>query len=89
MKLFFRMSRERERERERKRERCRLDSEDQPALLIIDDFRGQMIQPICDHLKENNTLMVRVPSNMTLRFHQTHSLSESLQCRIPMKLSCN
>ena len=55
---------ERERERERKREReCRrLDSEGQPALLIIDVFRGQMTQPVLDLLKENDILLLRVSS---------------------------
>ena len=47
------------------RERRRLDSECQPALLIIDVFRGQMTRPVLDLLKENDILLVRVPANMT------------------------
>ena len=38
-------------ERERERECRRLDSEGQPALLIIDVFRGQMTKPVLDLLK--------------------------------------
>ena len=40
------------------RERRRLDSECQPALLIIDVFRGQMTQPVLDLLKENDILLM-------------------------------
>ena len=47
------------------RERRRLDSECQPALLIIDVFRGQMTQPVLDLLEESDILQVRVPANMT------------------------
>ena len=46
------------------RERRRLDSEGQPALLIIDVFNGQMIQPVFDLLKENVIFLVPVPANM-------------------------
>ena len=37
----------------------------QPVLLIIDVFRGQMTQPVLDMLKENSIFLVRVPANMT------------------------
>ena len=46
------------------RGRCRLDSEGQLALLIIDIFRVQMTQPVLDLLKESDILLVRVPANM-------------------------
>ena len=47
------------------RDRRRLDSECQPALLIIDVFRGQITQLVLDLLKKNDIVLVRVPGNMT------------------------
>lgn len=46
-------------------ERNRLGKPDQPALLIWDVFRGQMVDLITDILRENNFFYVYVPSNMT------------------------
>ena len=37
----------------------------QPALLIMDVFRRQMIEDVLIVLKDNNILLVRVPANMT------------------------
>ena len=37
----------------------------QPALLIMDVFRGQMNEDVLTVLKDNNILLVRVPANMT------------------------
>ena len=66
------------------RERRRLDSECQPALLIIDVFRGQMTQSVLGLLKENDILQVRVPNNMTHIFQPL-----DLKSGIPMKLGYN
>ena len=38
---------------------------DQPALLIIDVFSGQMTEPVMEKMRENNIKLVRVPPNMT------------------------
>ena len=37
---------------------------DQPALLIIDVFSGQMTDPVIQRLEENHTKLIRVPPNM-------------------------
>ena len=37
----------------------------QPALLIVDVFRGLMTEDVLIVLKDNNILLVRVPANMT------------------------
>ena len=42
--------------------------ETQPALLIMNVFRGQMTEDALTVLKDNNILLVRVPANMTLIF---------------------
>ena len=39
--------------------------ETQPALLIMDVFRGQMTKDVLTVLKDNNVLLVRVLANMT------------------------
>ena len=54
------------------RERCQLDSERQPNLLIIDVFRGQVTEPVLDLLKENDILLVQVPTNMMYIFQPLH-----------------
>lgn len=38
---------------------------DQPALLIIDVFSGQITDPVLQNLKENHIKLTRVPANMT------------------------
>ena len=43
-------------------------SDKEPALLIMDVFRGQMTEDVLNVLKENNILLVRVPANMTHLF---------------------
>ena len=47
------------------KERVMLDlGKDQPALLIIDVFSGQMTDPVIQKLKENHIKVTRVPLNM-------------------------
>ena len=41
---------------------------DQPALLIIDVFSGQMIDPVIEKIRENSIKLVKVPPNMTQLF---------------------
>ena len=43
-------------------------SDKEPALLIMDVFRGQMTEDVLNVLKVNNILLVRVPANMTHHF---------------------
>ena len=50
------------------KEREILGNKDQPALLILDIFRGQMTSSVTDLLKENNIFFVKVPGNMTQLF---------------------
>ena len=40
-----------------------------PALLLMDDFRGQMTDPVLLKLRESNIFLVRVPPNMNCLFH--------------------
>ena len=40
----------------------------QPALLIIDVFSGQVTKPVIDKITENNIKLVKVPTNMTRLF---------------------
>jgi len=47
------------------KEREILDNKNQPALLILDVFRGQMTSEVTDLLKENNIFFVKIPNNMT------------------------
>ena len=44
----------------------------QPALLIMDIFRGQMAEDILTVLKNNNILLVRVSVNMMHIFQPFH-----------------
>ena len=50
------------------KEREKLSSPNQPALLITDVFKGQMNTPILKKLEEHNSLITRVPRNMTHLF---------------------
>ena len=50
------------------KEREKLSSPNQPALLITDVFKGQMNTPILKKLEEHNSLITRVPRNMTNLF---------------------
>ena len=51
------------------KERVMLDlGKDQPALLIIDFFSGQMRHAVIQKLKENHIKVTRVPPNMTNLF---------------------
>ena len=50
------------------RETLNLDK-NQPALLIIDVFSGQVTKPIIDKMTENNIKLVKVPANITRLFH--------------------
>ena len=52
---------------EKEREKLELPK-DQPALLIIDVFSGQMTQPVLTKLKENHIKLTKVPANMTNLF---------------------
>ena len=52
---------------EKEREALNLDK-NQPALLIIDVFSGQVTKPVIDKLTENNIKFVKVPANMTRLF---------------------
>ena len=40
-------------------------TDDQAALVIFDEFKGQVTQVCCDMLWENNILFVHVPVNFT------------------------
>lgn len=42
-----------------------MDSPDQPALLIMDKFRGQMNAPVQENLEDNKILVVAVPAGTT------------------------
>ena len=46
-------------------QRKELQLPDQPALLIMDAFRGQLTDPVTTTLKENHIYVVFVPNNMT------------------------
>ena len=51
------------------RERDRLDlPESQPALLIMDVFKGQMTDAVRKILKDNNIIIEKVPANLTYLF---------------------
>ena len=50
------------------KEREKLGDKSQPALLILDVFRGQMTSEVTTLLQENNIFFVTVPNNMTLLF---------------------
>ena len=52
---------------EKEREALNLDK-NQPALLIIDVFSGQVTKLVIDKMTENNIKLVKVPSNMTRLF---------------------
>ena len=41
---------------------------DQPALLIIDVFSGQMTDPVIEKIRENSIKLVKLPPNMTQLF---------------------
>ena len=45
--------------------RKEMDSPDQPALLIMDKFRGQMTAPVQENLEDNKILVVAVPAGTT------------------------
>ena len=51
----------------KKREELNLDK-NQPALLIINVFSGQVTKPVIDKMTENNIKLVKVPANMTQLF---------------------
>ena len=40
-------------------------SEDHPALLILDVFRGQLTKAVVDEMQKHNILMCQVPANVT------------------------
>ena len=46
----------------------KLSSANQPAILIMDVFKGQMTNPVLKKLEEYNILLTRVPGNMTHLF---------------------
>ena len=50
------------------KEREKLSSPNQPALLIMDIFKGQMTNPVFKKLEEHNILLTRVPRSMTHLF---------------------
>ena len=51
------------------RERDRLDlPESQPALLIMDVFKGKMTDAVRKILKDNNIIIEKVPANLTYLF---------------------
>ena len=50
------------------KEREKLGDKSQPALLILDVFRGQMTSEVTTLLQENNIFFVTVPNNMTHLF---------------------
>ena len=52
---------------EKERETLNLDK-NQPALLIINVFSGQVTKPIIDKTTENNIKLVKVPANMNRLF---------------------
>ena len=52
---------------EKEREALNLDK-NQPALLIIDAFSGQVTKSVIDKMTENNIKLVKVPANMTRLF---------------------
>ena len=52
---------------EKEREALNLDK-NQPALLIIDVFSGQVTKPVIDKMTENNIKLVKVPANMIRLF---------------------
>ena len=49
-------------------ERDCLNKPNQPALLILDVFRGQMTKDVTDLLLQNKIFFVKVPNNMTQLF---------------------
>ena len=51
----------------RKKRRELKKTEDQVALAIFDEFKGQVTQACCEMLWENNILFIRVPANCTDR----------------------
>ena len=53
-----------------------LDDENQAALVIIDVFKGQMINPLTQALKNNNIILVKSPPNMR-RIYQTLDLTKN------------
>ena len=57
---------------------------DQPALLIIDVFSGQMADPVIQKLKENHIKVIRVPPSMTNLF-QSLDLTVNGSAKVFMK----
>ena len=52
---------------QKQRNTLKLDAE-YPAMLLIDVFKGQMIDPVKEILKRNNTILQKVPANLTYLF---------------------
>ena len=63
---------------EKEREELNLE-ENQPTLLIIDVFSGQVTKPVIDKMTENNIKLVKVPVNMTRLFQPVDLTSMVLQ----------
>ena len=65
-------------------ERDRANNPNQPALLILDVFRGQMTKDVTDLLLLNNIFFVKVPNNMTQLF-QPLDLTVNGHCKSYLK----
>ena len=52
---------------QKQRNTLKLDAE-YPAMLLMDVFKGQMIDPVKEILKRNNTILQKVPANLTYLF---------------------
>ena len=68
---------------EKEREALNLDK-NQPALLIIDVFSGQVTKPVIDKMTENSIKLVKVPAKMT-RLFQPLDLSVNGAAKAYMK----
>ena len=68
---------------EKEREMLQLPA-DQPALLMIDVFSGQMTEPVMEKMRENNIKLVRVPPNMTY-FFQALDLTVNVAAKAYLK----
>ena len=65
-------------------ERERIGEPNQPALLILDVFRGQMTKDVTDLLLKNKIFYVKVPNNMTQLF-QPLDLTVNGHCKSFLK----
>ena len=65
-----------------------MDSPDQPAVLIMDKFRGQINAQVQENLPDNRILVVNVPAGTTDKLqpldHSVNKVAEDFHLRVLM-----